>query len=71
MVFDNEDKALETIVKQVNLQHGGRGVLNILTQSLFDPLAEFIFDSAQTPNQMKGRTLRIVQAGKIFDFEWE
>ena len=71
VVFDNEDKALETIVKQVNLQHGGRGVLNILTQSLFDPLAEFIFYSAQTPNQMKGRTLRIVQAGKIFDFEWE
>ncbi len=71
VLFDNEDKALEMLVKQVNLQHGGRGVLNILTQSLFDPLAEFIFDCAQNPTQMEGRTLRIVQAGKLFDFEWE
>ena len=71
VLFDNEDKALEMLVKQVNLQHGGRGVLNILTQSLFDPLAEFIFDCAQNPAQMEGRTLRIVQAGKLFDFEWE
>ena len=46
-------------------------ISHILTQSLFDPLAEFIFDNAQNPNQMKGKTLRIVQAGKIFDFEWE
>ena len=71
VVFDNEDKALEMLVKQVNLQHGGRGVLNILTQALFDPLAEFIFECAQNPTQMKDKTLRIVQAGKLFDFEWE
>lgn len=71
IVFENEDKALSTTVNQVNPQHGGRGVLNILTQTLFDPLAEFIFDNAQTSHQMKGRTLKIVQAGKYFDFEWE
>lgn len=71
VVFDDENKALETLIKQVNPQHGGRGVLNVLIQYLFDPLAEFVFEEAKNPNTMKGKTLRIVQAGKQFDFELE
>lgn len=53
------------LVKQVNLQHGGRGVLNILTQSLFDPLAEFIFDCAQNPAQMEGRNIKNCSSWEI------
>lgn len=71
IVFDDENKALETLIKQANPQHGGRGVLNVLIQYLFDPLAEFIFEEAKNPSAMKGRSLRIVQAGKQFDFELE
>lgn len=71
VVFDNEDKALEALVTQVNRQHGGRGVLNVLTKDLFDPLAEFMFEQAENPQQFKGRTLKILQVGRYFDFEWE
>jgi len=66
--FENEDKALQTLVDQVNKQHGGRGVLNILTKHLFDPLADFLFAEVQHPDQLKDRKIQVVQAGKSFDF---
>ncbi|EGY35384.1 ATPase domain protein [Aggregatibacter actinomycetemcomitans serotype e str. SC1083] len=71
LMFENEDKALDTLVKQVNQQHGGRGVLNVLTKYLFDPLAEFLFDQVEQPNKLKGKTLKVLQAGRHFDFELE
>lgn len=71
LVFENEDKALDALIKQVNYQHGGRGVLNVLTKYLFDPLAEFLFEQVEQPNKLKGRTLKVLQAGKYFDFELE
>ena len=51
----------------VNRQHGGRGMLNVLTKELFDPLAEFLF--SQRSEQLKNRKIQIIQAGKAFDFE--
>lgn len=71
LVFENEDKALDALIKQVNYQHGGRGVLNVLTKYLFDPLAEFLFERVEQPHKLKGRTLKVLQAGKYFDFELE
>lgn len=67
--FENEDKALETLVQQARPQEGGRGVLNVLIKSLFDPLADFLFEEAANPIRLKGRSLVVVQAGKKFDFE--
>ncbi|QEY26365.1 AAA family ATPase [Neisseria zalophi] len=67
--FEDEDRALESLVSQVNQQHGGRGVLNVLTKSLFDPLAEFLFEESENPQPLYGKTLYVVQAGKTFDFE--
>lgn len=68
-IFENEDKALQTLVEKVNKQHGGRGVLNVLTKELFDPLADFLFRHVQYADQLKNRTIRVIQAGKSFDFD--
>lgn len=67
--FQDETKALDTLVSKVNTAHGGRGVLNVLTKSLFDPLAEFLFEEIAQPQRLKGRTLNVVQQGKFFNFE--
>ncbi len=67
--FQNENKALETLVKQVNQSHGGRGVLNVLTKSLFDPLTEFLFEEVAQRQSLKGKTLEILQKGNFFFFE--
>ncbi|HDR1103440.1 TPA: AAA family ATPase [Pasteurella multocida] len=69
LMFENEDKALDTIVQQARTQEGGRGVLNVLIKSLFDPLADFLFEEAANPTKLKGRSLVVVQGGKKFDFE--
>ena len=69
LLFENENKALETIVRQARPQEGGRGVLNVLIKSLFDPLADFLFEEAANPTKLKGRNLVVVQGGKKFDFE--
>jgi ATP-dependent Clp protease ATP-binding subunit ClpA len=69
LVFEDEDKALQTIVNSVNKQHGGRGILNILTQKLFDPLADFLFVNISRPEKLKNQTIQIIQAGKQFDFD--
>lgn len=59
---------MQTLVNQVNKQHGGRGVLNVLTKNLFDPLADFLFAEVQHPEQLKNRNIEVIQAGKVFDF---
>lgn len=69
LIFDNEDKALATIVSQVDKSAGGRGVLNAMVSTLFDPLAEFLFENLSDFTGFNGRPIRVVQAGKTFDFE--
>lgn len=69
LTFSDEERALDTLVSQVSQQHGGRGVLNVLTKSLIDPLAEFLFENGGNPQRLKGRSLVIKQAGNIFDFD--
>jgi ATP-dependent Clp protease ATP-binding subunit ClpA len=69
LVFEDENKALQTIVNSVNKQHGGRGILNILTQKLFDPLADFLFVNISRPERLKNQTIQIIQAGNQFDFD--
>ncbi|KPW01751.1 AAA family ATPase [Pseudoalteromonas sp. P1-11] len=69
LIFDNETKALTTIVAQVDKTAGGRGVLNAMVSALFDPLAEFLFENISDFSDFNGRPIRVVQAGKAFDFE--
>ena len=69
LVFDDEQKALETIVARVNRSSGGRGVLNAMVSALFDPLAEWLFENLTDLQVFEGRPIRVVQAGKEFDFE--
>lgn len=69
MIFEDEEKALGTIIKSVDLQSGGRGVLNALVTSLLDPLAQFLFDEVDSVHALEGKTIQVVQAGKSFDFE--
>lgn len=69
LVFEDENKALQTIINSVNKQHGGRGILNILTQKLFDPLADFLFVNISRPERLRNQTIQIIQAGKQFDFD--
>lgn len=71
LLFENEEKAFDMLVQQVNIQHGGRGVLNVLTKSLFDPLAEFLFEQGEQLQRAKGKTLFVAQAGRQFDFEFQ
>lgn len=67
--FADEDRALNALISRWNPQEGGRGVLNVMTKSLFDPLAQFLFEQGDNLYNLKGRTLMIVQAGSHFDFE--
>lgn len=67
--FEDEDEALSTLVKRVNLQHGGRGVLNILIEALFDPMAEFIFREQGKGYSFRDKTLYISKAATCFEFE--
>ncbi|WP_104750201.1 hypothetical protein [Helicobacter cynogastricus] len=53
----------------VDQRYGGRGILNVLTQHLMDPLAEFLFTHATDKQVLSGRTIQVVQAGKAFDFD--
>lgn len=69
LIFDNESKALTTIVAQVDKTAGGRGVLNAMVSALFDPLAEFLFENFSDFLHFNDRSIRVVQAGKTFDFE--
>lgn len=69
LVFEDENKALQTIINSVNKQHGGRGILNILTQKLFDPLADFLFVNISRPERLRNQTIQIIQAGNQFDFD--
>ncbi|MDN3651341.1 AAA family ATPase [Thalassotalea ponticola] len=69
LIFENEPKALKTIVEQVDISAGGRGVLNAMVTMLFDPLAEFLFANLMDKDRFEKRPVRVVQAGNRFDFE--
>jgi ATP-dependent Clp protease ATP-binding subunit ClpA len=71
--FQDEARALQAIVGGVDRSSGGRGVLNALTTSLFDPLAQFLFSEVGAPDRSQGRNILVVQAGSkaVFDFELE
>lgn len=71
--FDDETRALQAIVGKADRSAGGRGVPNALVSLLFDPLSDFIFRELPHADSGRGRTLRVVQAGRqaVFDFEWE
>jgi len=69
--FENEDKALRTIVSRVNKEFGGRGILNKLEECIIDGLSDFIFENRDDLGV--GVTILISQiANKAkFDFELE
>ncbi len=71
--FQDEARALQAIVGGVDRSSGGRGVLNALTTSLFDPLAQFLFSEVGAPDRSQGRNILVVQAASkaVFDFELE
>ena len=71
--FQDELRALQAIVGSIDRSSGGRGVLNALTASLFDPLAQFLFSEVGAPDRSQGRNILVVQAGSkpVFDFELE
>ncbi|WP_199764212.1 hypothetical protein [Helicobacter felis] len=43
--------------------------MNVLIQHLMDPLADFLFNHATNKQALSGRTIQVVQAGKVFDFD--
>lgn len=70
--FEDEARALHAIVRQADETAGGRGVPNALMTHLFDPLSSFLFTQLAHPDDGRGRTLLVVQAGNgvAFSFEW-
>ncbi|EOI7380893.1 AAA family ATPase [Yersinia enterocolitica] len=73
MHFEDETKALRSIVKMVDRSSGGRGVLNVLIRCLFDPLSRFLFEEVGSPEHSLGRAIKVVQGGTKpnFDFDLE
>ncbi|MFJ5452436.1 AAA family ATPase [Pectobacterium jejuense] len=73
MHFDDETKALKSIVDKVDRSNGGRGVLNALMRYLFDPLSQFLFEEVGSPERSQGCAIKVVQPGSspIFDFDLE
>ncbi|MCX2941998.1 AAA family ATPase [Rahnella perminowiae] len=73
MHFDDEAKALKSIIDMVDRSSGGRGVLNALMHYLFDPLSQFLFEDVGSPDRSQGRAIKVVQPGSkpLFDFDLE
>ena len=48
---------------------GGRGVPNVLTNKLIDPLADFLFEMMIAPEKIRDKTIEVHIAGGqlIFD----
>ncbi|MBI4659768.1 MAG: ATP-dependent Clp protease ATP-binding subunit, partial [Verrucomicrobia bacterium] len=68
--FEDEPRALESVVAKVDLSQGGRGVSNVLEPKLVDPLAEWIFNNKQRLSP--GRKIQIVlrkAKDLVFDFD--
>ena len=63
LVFEDEQRSLGALVGSVDRSQGGRGVPNLITTALIDPLADFIFQEEEDPSYYAGRTVRVRQAG--------
>lgn len=59
--FDDEVRALRAVVSTMDRTAGGRGVLAALSDSIIDPLANFLFENLTSPLDADGRTLRVAQ----------
>ena len=66
-----ETEILTLLVSQVDRGTGGRGVPNALTNRLIDPLADFLFEHMEAPDQIRGRVVEVRIAGGqlLFDLE--
>lgn len=64
-----EADILALLVRDVDRGTGGRGVPNVLTNKLIDPLADFLFEMMIAPEKIRGKTIEVHIAGGqlIFD----
>lgn len=69
--FDDEEKALKALVRQVDKRNGGRGVLNEIVKRIFDPLAEYLFEEEEDNSFYAGRIILVHQAGNDATFVFE
>lgn len=69
--FDDETKALSGLIKKVDSQAGGRGVLNALIEYLFDPLADFLFRDVGSRDRAAGQAIRVEQIGSGVAFAFD
>ncbi len=67
--FDDEEKSLRALIKKVNKEHGGRGILNVIEPKIIDPLADFIFENSEI--FYPGRKIIISQIANKTLFEFE
>jgi len=71
LVFDNEEKALGSIVQLVDRRMGGRGVLNQLNERLLTPLSQWLFENSRQRSRLANRTIRVLQVGSLPEFEFD
>ena len=64
-IFENEKKALSSILASIDKTMGGRGVMNELGRTIVDPLSLFIFEN---DFKTKGKRIVAVQSGDGPDF---
>lgn len=55
--FILDDSVYRRIVANVNMNEGGRGVVNSITKTILDPLADFIFVQASQPGSLQNATI--------------
>lgn len=68
--FRDETQALQSILSRVDRRSGGRGVLNALTTTLFDPLANFLFEEVGDLQDAKGKSIQVIKVGNQGRFEF-
>ncbi len=69
LVFENEDLAFQTIVRGVDVNNGGRGIMNVIESKLINMISDYIFDNEEEIHY--GTTLKIIQFKSVFDIEIE
>lgn len=67
VIFQDEQKAMTTILSSLDKSMGGRGVLNELVRTIIDPLALFIFENG---TETSGKRLVVFQPddSPVFEF---
>ena len=71
LYFESEDNSLRAVINEVNKEHGGRGILNVIEPKIIDPLSEFIFEKKD--EFYPGRKIKITQFKDkaLFTFDLE